>query len=94
MPIAVGTHAGGAVAVSRGFSDQSAAAGFLARRRVAFVIIAITAATRRKSLDFRIEFATKTPNAPHIVCIALRCARATRRNFVNVGSGCWAWKYA
>jgi hypothetical protein len=54
--------------------------------RVTIVFIATTAVTDEKFLDFHIEFAAKTPGVAHIVCIALRCARALRRN-VESGPG-------
>jgi hypothetical protein len=62
--------------------------------RVAIVFIPITAGTRKKSSSFPIEFATKTPDVAHIVCVALRCARAMRRDVVDVGRGLRAWKCA
>jgi hypothetical protein len=100
-----------AVATSRGMADccfraSSDALSYqvLGRRmglrfvcsRVAIGFIVVTAGTRKNPLGFAIEFVTKTPGAPHIVCIALRCARAMRRNVVGVGVGRGrrAWKRA
>jgi hypothetical protein len=46
--------------------------------RVAIVSIVIIAMTRKKSSIIPIEFATKTPSAPHIVGMELWCALAMR----------------
>ena len=62
--------------------------------RIAISFIVVTAGTRKKSSSFPFEFATKAPDVAHIVCIALRCARAMRRNVVNLGRGLRAWKCA